>query len=349
MKKILYAMALIGLFAQCGSEAIKNENAAPIEEPGTELSDGAQATKEGVQQESGKSGGMLTAKDLYGFWVGYFRDATQEKPQVYASSGFVWSTDNKINISIDRIEGNEVTGHSVVAGNDRPFKGTMEEKEDAFHFEVAEPGDDKYDGTFSFAISKGMDKTLLKGTWNAYKKVKTPKRVYSLEKKTFAYNPDVMLTRTDQEEFSKVWEQQQKGIQADAEKSNWDWDKAYQKFYKENGVAGDVESYFTKTSEEFYGINASNTSLKKEDMKSKMMDLQEFTKTELFLIRNAIYARHGYSFKHRPLRVFFDAQPWYIPVHADIKSEFTEIEKENIKLLLSYEKHAAEYYDVYGR
>jgi len=51
----------------------------------------------------------------------------------------------------------------------------------------------------------------------------------------------------------------------------------------------------------------------------------------------------------RPLRVFFDAQPWYIPVHADIRSEFTELEKKNIQLLLSFEENAAEYYDYFGR
>ncbi|MFN5849409.1 MAG: YARHG domain-containing protein, partial [Chitinophagales bacterium] len=64
---------------------------------------------------------------------------------------------------------------------------------------------------------------------------------------------------------------------------------------------------------------------------------------------NMIYARHGYSFKNRPLRVFFDAQEWYIPVHTDIKKDLTEIEKKNIQLLLKYEKNAKEYYDYFGR
>ena len=55
------------------------------------------------------------------------------------------------------------------------------------------------------------------------------------------------------------------------------------------------------------------------------------------------------SFKNRPLRIFFDAQEWYIPVNIDIKSNLTEIEKENIQLLLKYEKNAVEYYDSFGR
>ena len=72
-------------------------------------------------------------------------------------------------------------------------------------------------------------------------------------------------------------------------------------------------------------------------------------KGDLKIIRNTIYARHGYSFKNMPLRVFFDAQSWYIPMQIDIKSNLTRVEKENIKLLLRYEKNAVEYYDYFGR
>ena len=67
------------------------------------------------------------------------------------------------------------------------------------------------------------------------------------------------------------------------------------------------------------------------------------------MLRNSIYARHGYSFRKRQLRAYFDKQDWYIPVHANIKSDLTEIEKKNIQLLLKYEEHAEEYYDEFGR
>ena len=103
-----------------------------------------------------------------------------------------------------------------------------------------------------------------------------------------------------------------------------------------------VSKEFASATEVIYRINASNTLLKKKDV-------ENLKKGDLTIIRNTIYARHGYSFKNRPLRVFFDAQSWYIPVHTNIKSDFTEIEKENIKLLLRYEKNAIEYYDYFGR
>ena len=78
-------------------------------------------------------------------------------------------------------------------------------------------------------------------------------------------------------------------------------------------------------------------------------DVENLKKGDIVIIRNTIYARHGYSFKNQPLRVFFDAQDWYIPVHTDVKSELTDIEKDNIKLLLRYERNAKEYYDYFGR
>jgi hypothetical protein len=78
-------------------------------------------------------------------------------------------------------------------------------------------------------------------------------------------------------------------------------------------------------------------------------DLENLKKGDLLIIRNTIYARHGFSFKNRPLRIFFDAQEWYMPVNMNIKPQLTEIEKKNIQLLLKYEKNSIEYYDSFGR
>ena len=66
--------------------------------------------------------------------------------------------------------------------------------------------------------------------------------------------------------------------------------------------------------------------------------------------RNSIYARHGYSFKNRKMRYFFDNYiDWYMPVNTDIRNSLTDIEKRNIELLKRYEEHAENYYDEYGR
>ena len=64
------------------------------------------------------------------------------------------------------------------------------------------------------------------------------------------------------------------------------------------------------------------------------------------LLRNIIFAKHGYAFKKRPLRIYFESQPWYIPVSTNVKNELTYIEKENIKTILRYEKYN-EYHSDY--
>ncbi len=71
---------------------------------------------------------------------------------------------------------------------------------------------------------------------------------------------------------------------------------------------------------------------------------------DLALMRNTIYARHGYAFKTRKYRYYFERKvDWYIPFSTDVRNTFTPIEKDNIELLKRYEKHARDYYDTFGR
>ncbi|MFY9310265.1 MAG: YARHG domain-containing protein [Bacteroidia bacterium] len=316
MNKSICFIGILFLFAQC-KNAIRNESASLVLEAGTDFSANKSIAEKNIDVDT--LVGNYTA--LYGFWVGYFENAEshdESNKAIYADEGFIWNRQNKINISIDKIEGEKVTGHSVVAGNDRPFSGIVKIAGSAYLFEVKEPGDDKYDGTFSFKITNGK----LEGTWQAYKKIEISKRKYELEKKVFKYNPDVMM-----DEY-KPFVDWQKSVVTDT----WGDDDGYTEIIKE----------FATSTQLIYKVNASNTLLKKEDVAN-------MKKGDLLVIRNAIYARHGYSFKNRPLRVFFDSQDWYIPVHTDIKKDFTEIEKKNIELLLRYEKNAKEYYDYFGR
>lgn len=262
--------------------------------------------------------------DILGFWIGYFQNANEDKwdKMIGADEGLSWTRENKINISIDKIEGENVIGHSVVAGNSRPFKGILKKEKDLFTFETQEPGDDAYDGKFEFNVKK--NDSLLQGTWSSYKKIEIPKRNYILQKKIFKYNPEQML------EHSRRYGDWNNFI--NKEETYYYGDEKYSETYEE----------FSTSTEKIYEINASTQLLKKKDV-------ENLKKGDLVIIRNTIYARHGYSFKNRPLRVFFDAQPWYIPVHTNIKNDLTEIEKKNIQLLLKYEKNAKEYYDTFGR
>jgi hypothetical protein len=74
------------------------------------------------------------------------------------------------------------------------------------------------------------------------------------------------------------------------------------------------------------------------------MDIQDFK-----IMRNEIYARHGYSFKDKELRAYFDQQEWYIPMCIDVREELTETEAQNIDLIYQYEEYYKQSYDDYGR
>ena len=129
-------------------------------------------------------------KDLTGYWVGAFRADSVPDTADYEDAS-VWDNATKINLSIDAINGSQVSGHSIDAGTFRPFTGTMEHTGDTFHFSVKEPGDGKYDGTFTFSIRTGD--SVLSGNWKADHQITKPAQYYDLTKKFFKYNPNLNL------------------------------------------------------------------------------------------------------------------------------------------------------------
>jgi len=78
-------------------------------------------------------------------------------------------------------------------------------------------------------------------------------------------------------------------------------------------------------------------------------DVDNLLKPELEMMRNEIFARHGFCFQKKALRQVFENKDWYIPNTIDIKNDLTDTEKKNIVLIKKYEKYAAEYGDDYGR
>ncbi len=188
--------------------------------------------------------------------------------------------DNKLNVQLLHIDGANIEGRSVAAGNFRTLKGTISESSDAYTLHMQEPGDDKYDGEFDITIKKnGM---ICEGKWAPFDKhLKT--KIFTLSKKEYVYKPTV-------------------GLYPDA-----------------------------------------SGSVLKED------DVANLVKNDLRIMRNSIYARHGYSFKMKDMRELFDREDWYIPMNTDIRNELTAVEKKNEALIKRYEKYAAEFYDEFGR
>jgi hypothetical protein len=66
-------------------------------------------------------------------------------------------------------------------------------------------------------------------------------------------------------------------------------------------------------------------------------DIQGLPSKELKIMRNEIFARHGYIFKTNDMKAYFTAQPWYRPQRADVSSMLTVIEKKNVELIKQVE------------
>ena len=91
--------------------------------------------------------------------------------------------DNKITLLITKAGNGEVSGRTIVGGNDRPFDGTLSLADGSYNIEAREPGDHKDDGTFKFIIA-AADPSELKGTWKA-NDPKRPEKSYTLERRKF--------------------------------------------------------------------------------------------------------------------------------------------------------------------
>jgi hypothetical protein len=67
-------------------------------------------------------------------------------------------------------------------------------------------------------------------------------------------------------------------------------------------------------------------------------ELTNYTKEELLIMRNEIFADHGYIFKTETLKSYFSKQKWYTPLYDSVDGQLTEIEEANLQLILAAEK-----------
>jgi hypothetical protein len=63
-----------------------------------------------------------------------------------------------------------------------------------------------------------------------------------------------------------------------------------------------------------------------------------YGKDELKIMRNEIFARHGYIFKTDDLKSYFGKQSWYTPQRVNVDNLLSNIEKKNIATIKSAEK-----------
>ena len=66
-------------------------------------------------------------------------------------------------------------------------------------------------------------------------------------------------------------------------------------------------------------------------------DLKGKTVDELLIMRNSIYARHGFIFKSDEIRAVFNKEPWYKAISPEVGNMLSSLEKENVKKIQARE------------
>lgn len=315
MKLFYQLLCVLFLTISC-KEAIKNE-----------VKFKAEQTFEEIQFVEPKVSNSLVVKskeDLLGYWVGDFNANLSDEAMntIYGEEKYVNLISRKITFSIDEIKGDSIIGHSISAGNISPFKGLLVENTSNFEMKVDEFKRERTDGNFAIRIKKAD--SIMKGDWVAYhpEDVKISSRIFDLKKKLFIYDKDAPLNNTfrNTDKFKNI--------------------TITDTIDDEVEVYEDTE-YFS-TTQKIFDKNASSEELTTEFVAN-------LTKADIFILRNSIFARHGFAFRDKQLRMYFEQFEWYMPVFGDVKDELTEIERKNIDLLLRYEQNAEEYYDTFGR
>lgn len=318
MKKILMLTLLVPLLFSCKSETKK--------EP--------KMLAEVVETDN--------KEDFYGIWTGDL------KPVFDETNDTLYVPEKKITIKIDRIVKDVVYAHSIIDGVQRPLKGKMTEKDgDTVLFTLDEPGTEENDGRYELELLKG---SFMEGRHVLFKKSPTTTQIKKLRlshrqfvyNANFMLNEDVELVDWDNPKIEKVaYEPGEDEEYEQGEETETVTEEPVNDTLNE-GEEYYVEEYYRTASDQVFKINASTTKLDEEDLKN-------LRKLDLEIIRNTIFARHGYAFKKETVRSFFEACYWYVPISDNVDKELTPLEKQNIALLTRLEEYAEDHYDAFGR
>ena len=163
-----------------------------------------------------------------------------------------------------------------------------------------------------FKATLDSNTSTLSGTWATHTKgAAVTKRSYHLVKTSYQYDP--------QRELGETWATVYSDVHAESE-------------------FGEQEAITDAAGK----LNASAVLLKSKDV-------ENMYQRDLEVVRNAIYARHGYSFKNRQMRYFFDNFiDWYVPVSTDVKKQLTTSSKRTLRCS-SATRSRGEDYDSFGR
>ena len=313
--------------------------------------------KEDVIPNSNSSSVVTKEEDLLGYWVGWTQ-AKDSADWYHANEHTISDGSYKILISFDSIVDNDIIGHTVVANQYNRFEASAYQSNGIWEIFIGS-NIRRSDTSNEFKLQVRQHQGIMQGNWTRNNS-KFREREVLLQKIEFKYNPKNRLqdkyvdwdnptkmtsdiTMQDLDDTSGYhWNSFVTGIGAGFDTMNDEIQSLRKKWYliEWNGYMNGW--HYKASSEAVHKLNASQYKLKPHD-------LENLSQEDLLVLRNSIYARHGYSFKDFKLMVYFMKQPWYLPIYSNIQTKFTKRELHNIELILRYEEHAKSYYDRFGR
>lgn len=178
------------------------------------------------------------------------------------------------------------------------------------------------------SICSGFERRLI----GSYKKIKNVLQITCKEPGDEKYDGEFSLT-----------------LDIDSSTLTGNWKPFNDSFSEQKTLALSRKDFKYIPSSEEYDIDRQllEKNVSTDILKTKDVDNQ--SKQRLRMLRNLIYARHGYTFKNKDVRNVFEAYDWYLPVAADVRDLLSPIEKQNEALMKRYEDYAKSFYDEYGR
>lgn len=102
----------------------------------------------------------------------------------------------------------------------------------------------------------------------------------------------------------------------------------------------EYEKYAEELAKSIEGSDSNDLYVIVSERKLTEEDLKDMSKEELGILRNTIYAKHGYIFKKKELVEHFNSQDWYKGTTTDmnkVSSEFNDSEIYNVKFIKDHE------------
>ena len=274
-------------------------------------------------------------EDLIGYWRGAFKKTEKKdneidyvsEDEIFVSSKYRARQSRELLLAIRSIQNNVLDGYVYTYGTIRNVKGVLKQEKDSYVMELTEKK--VFYGSFKYKFTIKLGTNSLWGTLGNINEKGNSKFDFTstLQKSNFKYNPDSTLEYlfVDWEKSGKVKEYYEYTDSLG---------KAIKEDYEREG------SY--ATTDTILKLNPSKELFRKELV-------ENLSKGDLYILRNLIYAKHGFRFKNLSLEKYFLGHEWYLPVSENVDKELTAIEKKNSDLLKRYERNAKEYYQVFGR